>query len=71
MAQIEAEDAALAQEVKDLFALSFLEIHAGMVELAAEYPQYFKAPPALPADGSCPPPPPAPGTQPPPPPPGF
>lgn len=64
MAQIEASDAALAQEVKDLFALSFTQIHAGMTELAAEYPQYFKAPPALPADGSCPPPPPAGGMPP-------
>jgi hypothetical protein len=60
MTEIEAHDATLAQELRDLQNLSFLEIHNGMVELAAEYPGYLMAPPALPADGSCPPPPPAP-----------
>ena len=68
MNRIEAENPALAQELRDLQNESFLTIHNRMVELSQAYPQYFMPPPPLPADGSCPPPPPGSGTQPPPPP---
>lgn len=57
--KIKKENPSLLVELETLKTLSFVEAHAKMTELANTYPQYFKAPPPLPAEGTCPPPPPA------------
>lgn len=57
--KIKIENPSLLVELEALKTLAMVEGHAKMTELAKTYPQYFKAPPPLPAEGTCPPPPPA------------
>jgi hypothetical protein len=57
--KIKVENPSLLVELEALKTLGMVEGHAKMTELSKTYPQYFKAPPPLPAEGTCPPPPPA------------
>lgn len=57
MEKIKIEEPNLMTVLESMKTLAPEEHKAKMIELSKQYPQYFKALPELPKDGSCPPPP--------------